>query len=77
MFGAVPPIIDGVTCFCSLAALDAFNKIRLWVKGFIKNSRSRPRGVDIFVEPAEREELQEIEVGLRNLCPDLPALGLP
>ena len=33
--------------------------------------------MDIFVESAEREELEEIEVLLRNLCPYLPSLGLP
>ena len=58
----------------SVTAVDAFKQLRHWVQGFVKNSRNRHRGVDIFFEPSERQELEEIEVVLRTYAPTSPPL---
>ena len=49
------------------AAVSSYLQLRLWIQGFVKNSRKRPRGIPVFVDMADREELESIEVVIRNL----------
>ena len=58
------------------AAIEAFHSLRHWIRGFVKNSKAREPGKDIFVDPAERMDFLELEILIRNIA-DIPSLDLP
>ena len=54
-------------------AMQAFRDLKLWVDGFIKNSRNRVKGDPIFVSKREKEEFDDLAVVFANIAA-IPAL---
>ena len=50
-----------------LAAKDAFTQLSDWVEGFVRNSKNRPAGMDVFFFPEERDDFETITVLLWNI----------
>ena len=49
-------------------AVEAFKILKVWVHGFRKNSRKRPKGMDHFHSQQERDDFQELNAIHTNLA---------
>ena len=48
-------------------AIPAFQQLKAWIEGFRRNARSRPKGIDHFYDPNEREAYDDLFAVHANL----------